>query len=826
VNDKPPVKIVIVGGGTAGWLTAAILNRRLGALAKLTLVESPQISTIGVGEATQPNFGKTLRDLDVDEAEFMKRTDASFKHGILFNSWLHDPAETANHYYHMFDKFHGFDTLKLSNLKAAAKLFTGTGAPDVTSAWLRRRSKGTAAPYAYETGIQPFLCDRHKAPRSPEMPPYDGLVPYAYHLDADQLGVFLAELCLERGVERIRAHVSDVRTGPADTVTGLATQDGRAIEADLFVDCTGFRSALLGKALGTPFNSYEDVMLCNRAAALQIPHDDPPRIRPYTTSTALPAGWCWEIDLQGRTGTGYVYGSRFISDDEAAATLIAHLGPRAEGATPRIIPFRPGHRTSMWKGNVVGIGLAAGFLEPLESPGIYLIEKGAALLAELLPGLPSPTVSEQFNRKMIDLFDEIRDFLVLHYYISKRADSPFWREVREPLRAPEGLRAKLDEWRQRAPGPLDTTDNWLCFWYNSYRSVLFGMDWLPAAARDSGEADPTQEQADAACAQLMAWAADQASDVLPRHEEAIAAIIDRKGAEPDSPPARAGRRFAVRLAGQHRRPSIAPATRHADRARPGNEDYEISALVPLDEWRDADDEELGRWLAGDGNEIGYTISVVRLPADIAAPLLALGREIAGSPPPGQRVAMTPGQRRVLTEALGPLVRLYGDPSVPTRALGAAFNPSGLATTTQGPDGRRIGLHVDSWTQRPADERGTAQNRICINIGAGPRRLVFLPLPLDEIVAGLGASRGELALLGATDIARIFMRSHPDVPVLAVTVAPGEAYIAPTENMVHDGSTLFCEHGDLIATYLGRFSDRPLRQPPPARRAPETAAQRS
>jgi tryptophan halogenase len=792
--------IMIVGGGTAGWLTAAILEKASGGAYTISVVESPEVPSIGVGEATIPSLTKILQDLGLDEREFMVRTNATFKQAILFENWMKPgPNGKPHRYYHTFEKFQGLESNRVAALKRTAALFTASPDPNLLANWLTRQRAGVAGSYATETGIQSGLCERRLAPKTDGCADYQGLANYAYHLDAEAFGGFLTSQYLKRGVKRILAHVTGAEVGK-EGITALNTRDGQRLTADFFVDCTGFGSHLLGKALGVAFRDYSDYLLCDRAVAIRVPHAQGTKIPPYTQSTAVEAGWIWDINLAHRKGAGYVFSSAFLSEDEASHRLRSSLGDQAANLDPRIVRFQPGRRDQMWLGNCVGIGLSAGFLEPLESTGIYLIEKAAALLAELIPGHfggANPEVN--FNSKMNCLYDEIRDFIVLHYYISNRDDTRFWKEVRTPERAPASLKEKLAVWDLRPPGVHDTTDNWQCFWYPSYRAVLYGMDRTPKVFGAEHDLAAAEKQLG-----FVQWTLDHVADRLPVHDDFIKHLHGQKldgrdGAEQSSDGLRPDLSF-TRLTKAEEPLWISNGVR-----RPNEQEinHEFSASVPREPWAPVSDDNIQRWFPVEAaGNWGREIFVLPLPPEISVPLLALGAEL--SPKNGSAVTLNTIQAKTVRSAGLALARLYADDRVTVRSLGIATNQPDLVTTTRERNGLHLGLHVDSWMRGQINNRATADNRICVNIGPERRWLLVLPYSFSQVASVL-KSQGLIDVsMGATELARIAMRLWPDLSVIRIPIEPGEAYIAPTENVIHDASTVNKCHWDIIATYLGRF----------------------
>ncbi len=418
--------IVIVGGGTAGWMAAAALGQVLGQMVRVHLVESEQIGTIGVGEATVPHLKLFNNMLQIDEVEFVKRTQGTFKLGIQFNGWRNGDDSYV----------HGFGT----------QIGREMGLVPFHHHWLRARRAGRAGEIGDYT-LNTLAAQRGKfmTPAS-DVPPGSPLsnIAYAYHFDAGLYAKFLRDYAEQRGVQRSEGVVHEVlRDAESGFVTGVRLDSGQTLNGDLFIDCSGFRGLLIEKALGTGYIDFSHWLPCDRALAVPCSSVGPPT--PYTRSTARAAGWQWRIPLQHRTGNGYVYCSRHVSDDEAAATLLANLDGEALG-DPRPLRFVTGRRKQCWNANVVALGLASGFMEPLESTSIYLIQSGIAKLLSLFPreGF-NPVLAERYNAQLAFEFERIRDFLVLHYYANERSE-PFWRECAR-MGIPDGLQANIDLFR-------------------------------------------------------------------------------------------------------------------------------------------------------------------------------------------------------------------------------------------------------------------------------------------------------------------------------------------------------------------------------------------
>ena len=450
---RPIRKICIVGGGTAGWMAAALMAEHFkGALGQIELVESDDIGTIGVGESTVPPFLQLLTKLGIDEQVFVQETQASFKLGIEFQDW----KAKGERY------FHPFGTI---------------GAPvdlaDFYQLWLKARANGYAgalqdfAPAAVMAREGRFTLP-FKAARTPV-----GGASYALHVDAKRVARFLRTYAEARGVTRTEGIVDDVAVRPDGFVEKLVLKDGRTVEADFFIDCSGFRSILIGKALGVGYEDWSHWLLCDRAIAVQTENVGPPA--PYTMAQAQDFGWRWRIPLQHRTGNGYVFCSKYLSDDEATATLMSQV----EGAPvvkPMVVPFKTGVRDRLWDKNVLALGLAGGFIEPLESTAIHLIYRGMDFFFRLLPDRDcDPALAQEYNRRMRTDYEEIRDFIILHYCTTERDDTAFWRECRN-MELPSGLRRKIDLFRVN--GSLAEGLDEL-FRAVSWQSVMEGMGVHP-----------------------------------------------------------------------------------------------------------------------------------------------------------------------------------------------------------------------------------------------------------------------------------------------------------------------------------------------------------
>ncbi len=414
--------IVIVGGGTAGWMTAAALAKVLKGQYNIRLIESDEIGTVGVGEATIPMISLFNRMLELDEDDFMRKTQGSFKLGIEFVNW----GRLGDRY------IHGFGVIGQFNWTV-----------DFHHYWLKQYMAGKV-PDLSHFSINTAACAQNKFLRAqPDMPNSPlGQIAHAYHFDASLYAKYLRGYSEERGVQRIEGKIQEVRTRDGDGhVTGVVLANGTLVEGELFIDCSGFRALLIEGALKTGFDDWSHWLPCDRALA--VPCASTQDITPYTRATARASGWQWRIPLQHRVGNGHVYCSKFISDDEAASVLLSNLDGEPL-ASPRPIQFLTGKRKQAWNKNVVSIGLSSGFLEPLESTSIHLIQMG---IAHLLTYFPSsgfePSDRAEYNRRMDNEYHWVRDFIILHYKATERTDTPFWNYCRT-MEVPATLQHRMD----------------------------------------------------------------------------------------------------------------------------------------------------------------------------------------------------------------------------------------------------------------------------------------------------------------------------------------------------------------------------------------------
>jgi tryptophan 7-halogenase len=455
MTDKRIESIVIVGGGSAGWMTAAALSNSLRQGCRITLLESDDIGTVGVGEATIPPIRTFNEMLGIDEREFVKATQGSFKLGIEFVDW----GRLGNRYFHPFGP-HGraFDIVGLHHY------------------WLKAREAGETA--AFDEHSMAWALARAGRFTRPGQDPRNVLstFDYAYHFDAGLYARFLRRYSEERGVVRVEGKVATVaQDGESGFVQTVQLEDGQIFAADLFIDCSGFRGLLIEGSLQTGYEDWSHWLPCDRAVAM--PCAKAGDFTPYTRSTARAAGWQWRIPLQHRTGNGYVYCSQFLSDEEAEETLRANLDGEAL-AGPNRLRFTTGRRRKFWNKNVIAIGLSSGFMEPLESTSLHLIQAGISKLLALFPDKDfNPLLADEYNHISVTEFERIRDFLVLHYKLTTRDDSELWRYCAH-MDIPDTLQFKIDHFKSYGRHIARDMD---LFGSPSWLAVHIGQDNIPDA---------------------------------------------------------------------------------------------------------------------------------------------------------------------------------------------------------------------------------------------------------------------------------------------------------------------------------------------------------
>ncbi len=423
MKTSPIRRIVIVGGGTAGWISAALLGRALGTQLKIRLIESDAIGTVGVGEATIPQIRNINTFLGLDEFEMLKAAQATFKLGIQFNDW----SRSGDSYLHAF-----------------GDIGLPYGLIPFQHYWLRSRQRQDAPDlWAYSLNAQACEAGRMASMERIGNSPLTGLR-HAYHLDAGLYARYLRRQCDTNIVQRTQGKIVEVKLREDGFIESVQLESGESVEGDLFIDCSGFRGLLIEGALKTGYDNWQHWLPCDRA--MVVASSRVPPMRPYTQANARDAGWQWRIPLQNRSGNGHVYCGDFLSDDEATAMLLDNLEGEPLGE-PRLLRFTTGCRKRLWNRNCVAIGLSAGFLEPLESTGIHLIQSGVSRLLKLFPDRGfDPNLVAEYNRDARFEFERIRDFLILHYATNERRDTPFWRHC-AGIDKPESLRRKLDIFR-------------------------------------------------------------------------------------------------------------------------------------------------------------------------------------------------------------------------------------------------------------------------------------------------------------------------------------------------------------------------------------------
>jgi tryptophan halogenase len=517
---RPLQSILIVGGGTAGWMAACYLATQLRATGRrVTLIESAVIPTIGVGEATVPPLVGYLRVLGLSEEEFMRRAHATYKVGIKFVGWRNG----ADAFWHPFGPVGGnIDGLPLFHY------------------WLKGARAGhDPRPYTGYS-LQALLGEQERAPRGASATTliYDR-GQYAYHLDAGAFAAYLREEALRRGAVRIEDEVTGVALDARGHIERIDTRAHGALRADLYLDCTGFQALLAERALGDRYVDWSDLLFCDRALAAPLPLAG--AMPPYTRATALSAGWVWQIPLAHRAGNGYVYSSRHLSEDDAAREFAGLLGADADALQPRTLRMRVGRRSRSWIANCIAVGLASGFIEPLESTGIFLIQRSLALLLTYFPDTAfEPHLARRYNERMAATYDEIRDFILAHYVLSERADSAFWRDVRA-LALPDSLRELFERYERTG---IVETQEYAMFPSPSWYCILVGMGRLPRTHHAGAELSD-YGKVRAILADILA-ANERVARDLPAHADYVAAL-HRAEVEQRAPRAGAAADAAARV---------------------------------------------------------------------------------------------------------------------------------------------------------------------------------------------------------------------------------------------------------------------------------------
>lgn len=518
--DQPIRKVVVVGGGTAGWITASVVAAespgRGDNAVQVVLVESPNIPIVGVGEGTWPSMRMTLQRIGLSEDDFVRECNASFKQGTRFRDW--SGRRDATQYTHPFSL--PVDYAELNPVKF----------------WL---AHGSRSAYADLATPQARVIERGLAPKQVNAPQYAFTVNYGYHLDAGKFAGLLHRHAVENlGVAYIPGNVERIETHPDGDIAAVTLDTGERVDGDLFVDCTGQQALLIGGHYGSGLASVRDVLFNDTAIAVQVPYaspDDP--IASVTLATAQPHGWIWDIGLSSRRGIGYVHSSAHADEETALSTLeryVENTSPQIDLATLsyRTIPFEPGYRETFWIRNCVAVGLSAGFIEPLEASALVLVEQSAALIAEQLPRDRQimDIVADRFNAKMRYHWERIIEFLKLHYATSVRDDNDYWKENREQNSWPESLREKVSLWQQQPPWHDDAPRLDELFPSASYQYVLYGMGFKPRyASIDNARQDRMRKRADEVFHGTQ-MKAQQMARLLPTTRALVDAIAHRAAA--------------------------------------------------------------------------------------------------------------------------------------------------------------------------------------------------------------------------------------------------------------------------------------------------------
>ena len=504
--EKAVKHVVIVGGGSAGWIAAARIAAKNSSYdpdgVRVTLVESATIGTIGVGEGTWPTMRNTLKKIGISETEFIRQCDGAFKQGAKFVGWTDGTPQDG--YYHPLNPPHAATQINLSGH------------------WMRGSGRD-GLDFANAVDFQAALCDAGRAPKSITSPEYGGLANYAYHLDAVKFAKLLRDFSVEKlGVRHIIDEVTTVNQSEDGYIASIDTKLHGCIDGDLFIDCSGFAALMIEGVYGVPFIPCDDILFADHALALQVPYDreDAP-IATHTISTAQDAGWIWDIGLPTRRGTGYVYSSNHTSHDEAEATLRHYLGKAGAEGTPRRIKIRAGHRQTFWVKNCVAVGLSNGFLEPLEASALMLIETAVDFIADRLPEnrVAMAVLSKQFNTAFTHHWERIIEFLKLHYVLTKRTDTAFWRDIQSPDSIPDSLKERLELWRFHPPNAQDFPYQKEIFSWPSYQYVLHGMGFEAnyAAQAHAG----SEEQLAKRCFAAVARSREKSVAEMPMHRDLL-----------------------------------------------------------------------------------------------------------------------------------------------------------------------------------------------------------------------------------------------------------------------------------------------------------------
>lgn len=494
-------KIAIVGGGTSGWLAANHLGKSIAHKTgiSITLIESPDIPNIGVGEGTVPAMVETLKEFGISETDFIRNCDVTFKQSIKFVNWLDKFKHgEGNHYHHLFEQPYPFGA-------------------DFGPYWL---VEGKGSDFAEFVSPQASICNLGLAPKKITTPEFQNELAYAYHLNAAKFSKLLADHAQKKfGVKYISANVLDVKLSESGDITELVTDSQGDLAFDFFIDCSGFSSFLLGNKLGIPFVDKKNQLFIDKAIVAQIPTEPESPIPPYTVATAHQAGWIWDIALTERRGTGFVYSSAHMSSSEAEAKFDRYLGGKLANVSSREIPMNVGYREKFWHRNCVALGLAQGFVEPLEATAILVTDYAAATLAARFPESTEQVafLADRFNERLKYSWDRVIDFIKLHYFASDRTDSDFWIQNRDESTLSDQLRSHIKLWESYPPSMSDLFTRFEVFNVENFLYVLYGMKFNTVVPEISKEySDLSKRQYDA-----LRRREKSLSEELPSHRELI-----------------------------------------------------------------------------------------------------------------------------------------------------------------------------------------------------------------------------------------------------------------------------------------------------------------
>jgi len=490
-------RILIVGGGTAGWLTAALLAKKHGQSIDICLVESSDIPTVGVGEGTWPSMRTTLQKIGISESEFIIQCSATFKQASKFVDWISPSSE----YFHPFTQPAGYGKL------------------DIAPYW---ETLSIAPTFCDSVTFQSHMCKMGLAPKNITHKEYETVANYGYHLDAGKFAVLLKNHSIDKlNVKHVVANITHVKQHPDDSILGVETDTAGILNADFFIDCSGFSSLLLGQTLGVPFIEKNDILFNDTALAMHIPYkDENDPIACHTISTAQTAGWIWDIGLQHRRGVGYVFSSKHQSLEKAEQILKNYVGSQAKDVAIRKIQFKTGHRACFWRHNCVAVGLSSGFLEPLEASALMLVETSANFIADQLPMTKAEMkpMEKRFNQVFTAKWRGIIDFLKLHYVLSERQE-PFWMDNKKLSSIPDTLQEMLMLWQHRVPSEYDFLQSYEAFNAASYQYVLYGAGFktdFSLLSHTLTQKDRAKKQMD-----ITVKTAQQMALRLPKHRELI-----------------------------------------------------------------------------------------------------------------------------------------------------------------------------------------------------------------------------------------------------------------------------------------------------------------